>query len=616
MKKMKKLASLLVALVMTLVMAMPVFATAVAPTPGNNPENTPANSGNFTIELTAPDDGNAAQYSYDAYQIFSGDLADDQAGKITLSNIKWGSGVDETKLETALAGTSFEGKDAKTIAETLSGKAFDSSEAKEFASAIAKALSTTSTTKSQPKTEGEGEAAKVVGYTISGLAAGYYLVKSDNVPNVDGAATRYMMEVVGNVTATPKSDVPTSDKKIVEGNDRVDVNDAAIGDTVTYEITGTLPSNFADYKSYHYIFKDTLSKGLTVDLVDPSVDYASGAKKIAAKVEIVNGNQRTDVTKYFYMGAKENDDKTTSIVIGMENIKDLTVAPVSATLTKDSSIVVTYTAVVNSDAEIGKLPNTNDVVLDFSNDPNYEGDGPTTPPENPDEPKLVDPSGETPKVTVETYVTELSILKVDAEGKPLAGVEFELIGENGEKITLVEGEKFVLDENGDYWKLKNGSYTTMAPITETTEAVEANVDKYDMEAGKFKLTKVLKTTTTSTGKTSVKGTVDPVTGRVTFTGLGAGDYTLKESKTPAGYNTISDIEFKISFDSTKKEFSSNNAEISLGTNNTLETTIVNNKGSLLPSTGGIGTTIFYVVGTILVLGAGILLVTKRRMKAQ
>ena len=105
MKKMKKLASLLVALVMTLVMAMPVFATAVAPTPGNNPENTPANSGNFTIELTAPDDGNAAQYSYDAYQIFSGDLADDQAGKITLSNIKWGSGVDETKLETALAET-------------------------------------------------------------------------------------------------------------------------------------------------------------------------------------------------------------------------------------------------------------------------------------------------------------------------------------------------------------------------------------------------------------------------------------------------------------------------------------------------------------------------------
>ena len=222
-----------------------------------------------------------------------------RSGKITLSNIKWGSGVDETKLETALAETSFAGKDAKTIAETLSGKAFDSNEAKEFASAIAKALSTTST-KSQPKTEGEGEAAKVVGYTISGLAAGYYLVKSDNVPNVDGAATRYMMEVVGNVTATPKSDVPTSDKKIVEGNDRVDVNDAAIGDTVTYEITGTLPTNFADYKSYHYIFKDTLSKGLTVDLVDPSVDYASGAKKIAAKVEIVNGNQRTDVTKYFY----------------------------------------------------------------------------------------------------------------------------------------------------------------------------------------------------------------------------------------------------------------------------------------------------------------------------
>lgn len=45
-------------------------------------------------------------------------------------------------------------------------------------------------------------------------------------------------------------------------------------------------------------------------------------------------------------------------------------------------------------------------------------------------------------------------------------------------------------------------------------------------------------------------------------------------------------------------------------------TIANNKGSNLPSTGGMGTTIFYVVGSILVLGAAILLITKKRMSAR
>lgn len=49
--------------------------------------------------------------------------------------------------------------------------------------------------------------------------------------------------------------------------------------------------------------------------------------------------------------------------------------------------------------------------------------------------------------------------------------------------------------------------------------------------------------------------------------------------------------------------------------NALSTNIINNEGSTLPSTGGIGTTIFYVVGVILMLGAGVLLVTKKRMSS-
>ena len=123
---------------------------------------------------------------------------------------------------------------------------------------------------------------------------------------------------------------------------------------------------------------------------------------------------------------------------------------------------------------------------------------------------------------------------------------------------------------------------------------------------------------------------DEITGVTTFifSGLDDGDYKLSETTTPNGYNTIDDVEFtvtaehdvesdspaltKLSGDATtgSLEFTSSTSAGSLTTD------VVNKKGSVLPSTGGMGTTILYVVGTILVLAAGILLVTKKRMDAK
>ena len=113
-------------------------------------------------------------------------------------------------------------------------------------------------------------------------------------------------------------------------------------------------------------------------------------------------------------------------------------------------------------------------------------------------------------------------------------------------------------------------------------------------------------------------------GKATFEGLKAGTYYLEEITAPKGYNKLKDpVEVKI--------------EPTYDTNGTLDTSagtckltqdaangnhyyqvqsIANKAGAVLPSTGGIGTTIFYVLGSILVLGAAVLLIVKKRMKDQ
>lgn len=105
-------------------------------------------------------------------------------------------------------------------------------------------------------------------------------------------------------------------------------------------------------------------------------------------------------------------------------------------------------------------------------------------------------------------------------------------------------------------------------------------------------------------------------------GLDDGDYKISETTTPAGYNTIADIEFTItaehdvlSDNPTLTSLSGGNkftGEVSTGA---VSADIENNKGSTLPETGGMGTTIFYVLGSVLVIGAAVLLITKKRMGA-
>ena len=101
-------------------------------------------------------------------------------------------------------------------------------------------------------------------------------------------------------------------------------------------------------------------------------------------------------------------------------------------------------------------------------------------------------------------------------------------------------------------------------------------------------------------------------GKITFAGLAQGTYTLTEIDTNTGYNLLTgDITVTID-DKGEATFSGEGASKLEG--NAVK--INNQSGTVLPSTGGIGTTIFYIVGAILVIGAGVVLVTRRRMNVQ
>ena len=571
MKRMKKIVSVLLAMAMVLGMSLTVFATESGENATSNVPSV-ADGENDGQEAPAANGPTTVTHTYEIYQIFTGDYADG-----VLSNIKWGANgtgtvgakVDATVLD------ALEAVNGKDIPDTQKLAVINSYVNLESAP-IQTGIET----------------------TYTNLTPGYYLVK-DKDGSQDGANeayTLYVTQVVDDtLTIVPKADVPTTDKKIVEGENKVETNEASIGDEVNYEITGTMPSNIADYKTYYYMFTDTLSKGLT---------YKDNSIRVT-----VNG---VDVTNYFYKGVGTYDATTgTTIEVGIIDLKALTLLtdPAVGNITEDTKVVLTYTAILNENAVIAGDGNPNDVKLSYSNDPNNSGNGSTNPPENPKKPTPEHPTGETPKIEVVTYTTELTILKTDEDGKFLPGVEFTLTG-NGVNIVLVTEETFTEATDGEYWKLKDGTYTTTAPTVADDET--DNTADYDSVDTKY--TKTTSVVAKGNGKTEtdVVGTVQ-ADGTVTFKGLGAGEYTITETKTLPGYNTIDPITFTLTFNAGTKTFVSNNDKVTVGTDNMLDTRIVNQKGSLLPSTGGIGTTIFYVVGGILVIGAGILLVAKKRM---
>ncbi len=635
MKRIKRLASLMLALVMAMAMTVTAFAA-------DNNEHT------ITVTQNAAD---KTEHTYDAYQIFAGDLAEKE-GKMVLSNIIWGKGVNGDALLAALqADETFnvvgenktnafaDCKEAADVAKVLSGEAFASSDVS--TSTLTDAFARVAENNLTDVVAGTATGTGNVEITVTG--SGYYLVKDQNgtVDTANGAYTRFMLEVVGDATATVKSEVPSGDKKVyIDDVTTGDANNASIGSHVSYEITSKVP-NHVGYNYYYFIMNDTLSEGLTFD----------GPDSVAVKVGDTVLVQGTD----YYVYTENVAPKTFRLAFA-----DIMNYDVGA------DIVVTYSATINDKAVIGTTGNPNTWNLQYSNNPDDTFDG-----ERPDDqtkPGLPldetnEALGQTPDEKTLTYVTELDITKYAnkvLEANLLAGAEFTLTG-TSKQVVLNTVDYYEASENGTYYLLLDGTYTETAPTG--TEYVEIGVGTAETTTGYIKNadgeyviptdtgdyngatlyklvkgtadkyadvnTKYTKKTATETTYVDADVSIEMTTGadgKIYFKDLGAGEYILTETVTPAGFNTLEPIKITISFtppasvtDGTEEctwEVTAEGLTFTDNGSGVFATDIVNKSGSLLPSTGGIGTTIFYVVGGILVVAAGILLVTKKRMSAR
>ena len=553
-KTFKKMISLVLTLTMVLAMGMTAFAADGDPV-------------QHTITLNAGAEQKEG-HTYEAYQVFAGTY-DEESGQ--LKGITWGAGVDGDALLTALKadetiGSDFEdATNAVEAAAVLGGYNSNSEEAAIVANIIGDNLATAAGS----STEEEAP------YTIEVEGDGYYFIMDTTEALTEGDTySSYMLQVVKDVEVETKDSTTESEKKVKDINDSTDTAEGAlqdsadwdIGDHVPFQLKGTVADDYDKYESYYFAFHDVEGTGLTFD----------GEETVVVKID------GEEVTTGYTVVTSGTDGCTFEVVF--ENLKD-TAAEAGSVITVD------YTSTLNDDAVIGQKGNPNTSYIEFSNNPNGEQEG----------------TGRTPDDTVIVFTYKVIVNKVDENEEALTGSAFTLY----KKVANAETEDA---ETGADIK---------AALAEEDENIKADALEDD----------------------SSYVTVDVIAGdagdQFTFKGIDDGTYVLVETTIPTGYNAWDAVSFDVTATHTTESdvdaetgkngaktayilteleggdlFSGDLGSVTLEAEKAdLETTIVNESGSTLPETGGIGTTLFYVFGSVLVLGAGVVLVSRRRMEA-
>lgn len=440
-------------------------------------------------------------------------------------------------------------------------------------------------------------------------------------------------------------------------------NESPIGATVNYRIDTQVPAAMASYKfNAFFIVGDTMGKGLTLN-----------ADSIKA---FVKGDDDT----YSDLPADAYTVRTKTTSPTCESGYDFQLALVNPKAFAGKDIMITYSAVVNENAELTLKGNPNEAQVTYNPDDDVKYGGEPGSNGFPTE-EQTNPSGKSPKDFTITYVTGVKFLKIDGTTKkPLTGAQFTITGTT-ESTVLKWKQEYVLAGEGEipvYYKLTDGKYTSQAPVTadymeevqsdeyvggyvkaaaddEATATdvtisgvryrvsteddfgvntiytlVKANVSAYAETTAKYVLKEGwIAQTSTKDYKTVVD--VDE-NGIAKLPGLAAGTYHVTESVVPAGYNKIDDFDIVVTWQGPNAEalakdgkaarctWTAKVGDTTLVLDETDTTlfalTVENNAGAELPSTGGIGTYIFYAVGGLLLVGAAVMLVAKKRMDSE
>lgn len=499
-----------------------------------------------------------SHHTYSAFQIFKGDVEGNNIKDFKISNVDWGSNII-TNSEDFLAqlkaaeriGGQFEGATtAQDVLKVISRWHDSDDDSIAFARFVCHYLYSNDANPTYVVRAGSNA------LTIPEAKAGYYLFVDTTDFSKDDSYHSYnsflLMVTKGNwnVPITPKAEKPTVEKKVYDNPD------------------GTSTGGFGS--SADHAINEKFQFQLTATLPDSTnraYDYydkysvifhdtlSEGITYDGPYSVVIESN---DITYTITDSSKYTIDTTdlesqNSFVVNID-VKACA-KDAGFDLNDGATITVTYTAHLNDKAYVntagGSTSNINKVYLTYSNNPKDESS-----------------IGKTPESTpVCVYTYQLNNTKYHDDDNPnnvLAGAGFRLY--SGKDCTPKQEVKLYKKDNFYY------------PIKDATDKAQDAVEMFSDEHGQF----------------NVKG-------------LDAGTYYLKETNPPADYSACADKEIVIS--ATHNEYNVN-------LSGTLSTTIINNKagGITLPSTGGIGTTIFYVVGGGLMVAAIVLLVTKKRME--
>ncbi|MBQ6539745.1 MAG: isopeptide-forming domain-containing fimbrial protein, partial [Oscillospiraceae bacterium] len=355
----------------------------------------------------------------------------------------------------------------------------------------------------------------------------------------------------------PDPDNPNPGKVIIEDGVKKTVNTADYGDTVNFSIAVNATAYNGTKLVTYYHITDTLSEGF---------GPAQGIK--------------------VYVGG--NELASTAYTLSQNGNKFDITSPFGLKYGKSTKIEVTYSADVLDTAAVVLAGAGNPNTANFTwTEDDYDPNDPNPPfdpedPTDPDYPPADPPSyTETNERKTHTYVYALGILKVDPQGNTLPGAEFSVKDPDGNTV-------YAKGSAGDYSYCKS---TDDGAVTQFA----TNAD-----------------------------------GLLVIKGVAAGSYEVKEEVAPKGYNLLLtpktvEAEMTRAYTTTITYYLDANGNVTDSTENTTETVysdvpvnvagmvVVNNAGTELPSTGGIGTTIFYMLGGILLVGAGVLLFVRKRV---